>query len=477
MKAEALKILLLNLDLRDRVRFSDQDLLAAPEFSLAFVEPAPEAADIPAWISATIAATNPDLVLMAFGSMSYQDCQPALRRVREADARLPLLALAREWDSSQLMDFLRQGFTDFVTMPFRAWDVFPRIARLAGLLRNPDPVAGLKEKLGMRKLLGGSRTFLSEVEKIPMLARCDAGVLITGETGTGKEMCARAIHYLGSRSGKPFVAVNCGAIPADLVENELFGHEREAFTGAMSAKAGLLREAQGGTLFLDEVDSLPALAQVKLLRFLQEKEYRPLGSAKPFKADIRIIAASNQDLARSVAEGRMRKDLYYRLNVVALELPPLRDRKDDISLLLDHFLEKYCGEYRVGPFEVSPEALRALAAYAWPGNIRQLEHSVQRAVLLARGPVLWASDFPLASSPAAASPGETPQSFHVAKARLVRDFERQYIESLLAKHKGNISHAAKTAQKNRRAFFELMQKHAIEVGRFRSGEDPGSLPA
>ena len=477
MEPTRVRVLVLNLDPRDALRLADQDLRPAHDFTLAFTERTPETADLSAWVSGTLAMGRPDLVLIAFGSLLYAAGQALIRSLRAADARLPLLAAAREWEVSQLKDFLSQGLSDFVTIPFRAWDVYPRIARLAGRLAKQDPVAsGLKEKLGMRKLLGGSRAFLAEAGKIPMLARCDAGVLILGETGTGKEMCARAIHYLSARSDKPFVDINCGAIPGDLLENELFGHEREAFTGAANAKPGLIREAHGGTLFLDEVDSLPPLAQVKLLRFLQEKEYRPLGSTKTIKADIRVIAASNQDLVRTVAEGRMRKDLYYRLNVVSLDLPPLRERQEDISLLLDHFLDKYCAEYRVGPFEVSPEAMQALAAFTWPGNIRQLEHAAQRAVLLARGPVLWASDFPL-TIPTAAHPGEAAQSFHAAKARLIRDFEKRFIESLLVKHKGNISHAAKSAQKNRRAFFELMQKHAIEVGRFRSSANPETREA
>src|SRR5215813_6052247 len=182
----------------------------------------------------------------------------------------------------------------------------------------------LKEKLGLRQLIGESPAFLAEIRKIPAVARCEVSVLISGETGTGKEVCARAIHYLSPRAPHPFVPINCGAIPAELVENELFGHERGAFTDAATSQSGLIHEAEGGTLFLDEVDSLPALAQVKLLRFLQEKEYRRLGSTRTYQANVRVIAATNSDLEEAVRTGKLRRDLYYRLNILQLTLPPLR---------------------------------------------------------------------------------------------------------------------------------------------------------
>src|SRR5207249_2674934 len=206
-------------------------------------------------------------------------------------------------------------------------------------------VQHLKEKLGLQQFLGESAAFVNELKKIPAIARHGASVLISGETGTGKEMFARAVHYLSPRSGKPFVAVNCGAIPVELMENELFGHATGAFTGASSTTAGLVREADGGTLFLDEIDALPLPAQVKLLRFLQEQEYRPLGSAKVCKSDVRIITASNADFAEALRLGRFRQDLYYRLAVIPLSLPPLRERIGDVPLLARHFLEKYSAAF------------------------------------------------------------------------------------------------------------------------------------
>jgi DNA-binding NtrC family response regulator len=267
-----------------------------------------------------------------------------------------------------------------------------------------------------------------------------------------------AIHYLSPRSDKPFVPVNCGAIPVELVENELFGHERGAFTGANTAHAGLVEEAEGGTLFLDEIDSLPLLAQVKLLRFLQDKEFRRLGSSKPRHADIRTIVASNAVLEDSVQKGRLRQDLYYRLNVVSITLPSLRERTEDIPCLVDHFIKKHSSGLQKEITSVSPEAMQKLMLYSWPGNVRELEHTIERAVIFCEGSQLIDSDIALPS-------GEVKgvDSFQQAKAKIIEQFEREYIQRLLVSCNGNISRAAQAAKKNRRAFWELMRKHHIDA--------------
>jgi DNA-binding NtrC family response regulator len=418
-------------------------------------------------------SVGPDLVFLGIGDAGRASAESLVRELLRHAQGLPILAAMRDWDVDPVLALLKQGWFDFVTLPLRPLDVFPRIRRMLSWRHKDDAVLGrLKERLGLRRMIGANAGFLEEMRKVPAIARCDATVLVTGETGTGKEMCARAIHYLSPRSEKPFVGVNCGAVPADLIENELFGHEREAFTGASSHRPGLLQECDTGTLFLDEVDSLPLSAQVKLLRFLQEKEYRALGSVKTLKADVRVIAAANVDLERAVAEGRIRRDLYYRLNIVSVNLPPLRDRKDDIPALLDHFLVKYAREYRAGHLEVGQEARRRILSYAWPGNIRQLEHAVQRAVLLASGQVLTASDFNLPGD--AEEAAEEP--FGVAKARMIRNFERDYIRNLLMVHKGNISQAARMAHKDRRAFFHLVRKHGIAAETFRVAGAAGAAP-
>ena len=229
------------------------------------------------------------------------------------------------------------------------------------------------QKLGMADLIGQDPVFLEAAGKIPLVADCDATVLITGETGVGKEVCAHAVHYLSKRADKPFVPVNCGAIPLNLVENELFGHRKGAFTDTHGNQQGLLAEAEGGTLFLDEIDSLPQDAQSKLLRLLQDKTYRPLGETKSVRADIRIIAATNADLRQKAQAGAFRMDLFYRFSFTLL-LPPLRDRRTDVPVLAEYFLEKHGKEYGRGRKTLSAAALQKLLSYHWPGNIRELQN-------------------------------------------------------------------------------------------------------
>ncbi|MBC7901551.1 MAG: sigma-54-dependent Fis family transcriptional regulator [Saprospiraceae bacterium] len=326
-----------------------------------------------------------------------------------------------------------------------------------------EVISKAKEKFGLQKIIGKSPVFLSEINKLPKIARCDASVLITGETGTGKEIVARAIHYLSSRADKPCVPINCGAIPSELVENELFGHERGSFTGALYAQKGLISEADGGTLFLDEIDSLTLNSQVKLLRFLQDKEYRPLGAVKTRKANVRIVAASNHDLEELVEKEKIRPDLYYRLNVMQVILPALRDRAEDIALLARHFLEIYAREFMRPAGSIEPDALLMLQGYNWPGNVRELENVIERAVLLGENEAIAASDIRLTDS----KMEKLGDSFRTAKAKVVAGFEKSYIQKILGAYQGNITQAAKAAGKNRRAFFELIRKYRINVDRFR----------
>jgi DNA-binding NtrC family response regulator len=369
-------------------------------------------------------------------------------------------------DPSELVDLLRLGAADFITPPLKACDVIPRLWRLLGPGGREGALLdgvfdGIREKVGLQRMIGESRVFRDVVDKIPRLARCNAGVLIAGETGTGKEMCARAIHYLSPRGGGPFVPVNCGAIPGELVENELFGHERGAYTDATRSQPGLIREADCGSLFLDEIDSLPPPAQVKLLRFLQDKEYRPIGSSKSIVADVRIIAATNANLDDALKEGRLRRDLFYRLNVITLRLPPLRDRREDIPTLARHFLRKFAAEFGGPATDFSARSWRLMLDYDWPGNIRQLENMIARGVAMADRELIEPDDLELPNPNANAA---SAPSLREAKAQ----FERNYIENLLLLHDGNITRAAETARKDRRAFWELMRKHKIDACRFKS---------
>lgn len=387
-----------------------------------------------------------------------------VQEVRQRSSGLPILAITDPCGPQALAEILASGVNDFTTAPAGPGDLVARLWRLAGPTppgRVPDR---LREKVALRRLLGDSPAFVEILQRIPPIAQSDSTVLLTGETGTGKEEVSRAIHYLSTRSGKPFVPVNCGAIPVELVENELFGHERAAFTGADRARSGLIAEAEGGTLLLDEVDCLPLPAQVKLLRFLQEKEYRPLGSPRLQIADVRLIAAANTDVERAVDEGRLRRDLYFRLNVLPLRLPPLRERRCDILLLARHFLAEHARHLDRPCPTLSPETVRLLEERDWPGNVRELRHLMERAVVMSGDRALVHPSDMMLGGPAEPAP---TLSFKEAKQRVVLSFERSYLSDLLRRHEGNISQAARTAKKNRRAFFELLRKHGIDAAPFR----------
>lgn len=378
---------------------------------------------------------------------------------------IPLLVVVDEAEPDEMIEWIRHLAADFLTKPLKAIDVLPRVWRLLDQPSESETeLKRVKEELGMKQLVGESEAFLTEIGKLPLIAKCDATVLLTGDTGTGKELCARAIHYLSSRASQSFLPVNCGAIPADLIENELFGHVSGAFTSAKTMQRGLIDEANGGTLFLDEVDCLPLMAQVKLLRFLQEKEYRPLGASKTSKADVRVIAATNINCESAVCEGKLRQDLYYRLNVIQLKLPALHDRREDIPLLAHHFLHRYALEFNKQVSGFSPDALQKLILYGWPGNVRELEHVIMRAIVLSTKPIICAAEIAISDSTTL----PFPESFQEAKHRLVDQFEKTFIEGLLLSNHCNISRSAKAAQKNRRAFWELIRKHHISVQTLKS---------
>jgi len=371
---------------------------------------------------------------------------------------LPVLVAAESATAEGLVHVLDLGASDFLTLPLRREDL---LARLCALRREPteaeSAIARLRIRHGLAPIVGANPAFVDLVRQLPALARCDACLLVTGETGTGKDLFARAVHYLGPRAGKPFVPVNCGAIPADLVENEFFGHEPGAFTSATASRRGVIAEADGGTLFLDEIDCLAPLAQVKLLRFLQDGQFRPLGSQRSCHADVRIIAATNVDLEAALSSGRFRRDLYYRLNVLTLSLPPLRQRADDIPLLARSFITKYAEKSSGRAREMSPAALTKLLGYDWPGNVRELENVLERAVALSERALIQPSDLRIPQ--AANTPAEV--GFRELKARAICEFERNYLRQLLLAHGGNISHAALAAHKDRRTFWGLLRKHEL----------------
>lgn len=371
------------------------------------------------------------------------------------------LAVVPSGADAELVRAAADAADDFIFAPFQREELRCRIKRLVGARRahNNSLLLLLTGELGLAEIIGEEPVFIRVVEKIPHIAASDAPVLLTGETGTGKELCARAIHHLSRRCHLPFIPVECGAIPEHLVENELFGHARGAFTDAHSDQRGLIAMADGGTLFLDEVDNLPLAAQAKLLRFLQDKTYRPLGSDRFSRADVHIIAASNRDLEAWVREERFRRDLYFRLNVLRLHLPPLRERREDIPALAHHFLRTICEGAALPCKSFTPPALNLLSRYAWPGNVRELLNVVQCAVAFCPGPQIQASHISI-QSPSGDDPRTTAR-FIQARAAAIATFEKEYLVQILRRHGGNITHAAAEAGKERRAFGKLVKKYQL----------------
>jgi DNA-binding NtrC family response regulator len=331
-------------------------------------------------------------------------------------------------------------------------------------MANVDAVSRNRMPVNM---VGASPAFRKLENLLRKFAGYDAAVLIEGETGTGKELAARSIHYLSSRNDMPFVPVNCGAIPDNLIENELFGHRRGAFTGASESHHGLIAQASGGSLFLDEIDALSPKGQVTLLRFMQDQEYRPLGSVRPENGDVRIIVASNSDLMALAAEGGFRSDLLFRLRVLSVELPPLRDRQGDVEVLAAYYIRQFSLKYGKPMKTLDHDTLAWMNSYAWPGNVRELEHLIHREFLLSEMPVL--------SIQGKASPVERRRrsdrrrvdvgiGFGTAKAQVVNDFEKKFLQELLTRAEGNVTRAAQLAGKERRALGKLIKKHGLDRG-------------
>ena len=325
----------------------------------------------------------------------------------------------------------------------------------------------------MPVMLGQSKAMQSVRAQLQRYAGHNVQVLIEGETGTGKELAAREIHYDSARRDHPFVPVNCGAIPDSLIENELFGHGRGAFTDAKAAQPGLIDHARGGTLFLDEVDALSAKGQVTLLRFLQDQRYRPVGESESMQADVRVVAATNASIEALVREGRFRHDLYYRLSPLCVRLPPLRDRGGDVALLARHFLGQAARRMGAAAKCWSGEALALLQAHAWPGNVRELENVALRAFLLAAGSEVGAAELaaalPALTCARAAPPAEdaTGASFTQAKAHAIASFERNYLIELMRRCSGNVTQAATLCRTERRQLGKLLKKHGLAGETFR----------
>src|SRR5436305_3799249 len=377
---------------------------------------------------------------------------------------IPLIAILPEFPDRDFLRMVSEVADDFVFWPLRDEELHQRIARiLEPQSTSHQQISKLLEsEMALTRLAGQHPAFLKAVEQVPQFAASNAPVLITGETGTGKELFAHAIHSLTSRRNGPFIPLDCGTLPEQLAENELFGHRSGAFTDAHTDQKGLAGMADGGTLFLDEVDALSLINQSKLLRFLQEGTYRSLGADRFSSADVRLIAATNRSLEECVQQQQFRRDLYFRMNVLRLHLPPLRERRGDVSLLAMRFLKEECAAGKHEQKFFSKPALRKLESHDWPGNVRELFNAVQRAFVSCRGAQIMPHHISLSDE--MGGPQKmifSPETFQSAKQQAIEKFERAYIQELMARHQGNVTQAAREAGKERRAFGRLVKKYGL----------------
>ena len=415
---------------------------------------------------AKLQTERPQLVLSDV-RMPGQDGLALFTEIRMRHPSLPVILLTAHGTIPDAVEATARGVFSYLTKPYDAKVLLDKIAQ-ALALGAPHPEASDADEGWRRDIISRSGHMADLLAEARMVATSDASVLLRGDSGTGKEMLAQAIHRASPRAQRPFVAVNCGAIPEALLESELFGHMKGAFTDAVANHKGLFQAADGGTLLLDEIGDMPPALQVKLLRVLQERTVRPVGSSQSHPVDVRIISATHRDLDAAMAQGQFRQDLYYRLNVVTLTLPTLGDRREDIPLLANHFLQRLAAKYGRRLSGFAPEALRALIAAPWPGNVRQLYNVVEQVCALATTPLV-----PLALVQRAL---RTPSIPVLTYADAKQRFERDYLVGLLKLTDGNVADAARLADRNRTEFYRLLQKHELTPGHFQSDTPAGVSP-
>jgi two-component system response regulator GlrR len=403
---------------------------------------------------ALIAAERPQLVITDL-RMPGMDGSALFEAIRVSHPSLPVIILTAHGTIPDAIAATNRGVFGYLTKPYDAKELIEQVERALRLSVSPTEGA---DQVWRKDIITQNAAMADLLAQARLVAASDASVLLQGASGTGKEMLAQAIHRASPRADGPFVAVNCGAIPENLLEAELFGYVRGAFTGAIKDYNGLIREADGGTLFLDEIGDMPLPLQVKLLRVLEQREVRPVGATKSQIVNIRVISATHRDLDEEMAAGRFRSDLFYRLKVVALMIPALTERRDDIPLLARHFLRKLARRYQKEVNGFAPEAMDLLVRASWPGNVRQLLNVVEQAVALANSPIV-----PLALAQNAIRELEDIVPFDEARRR----FEADYLVRLLKMTGGNVASAATLAQRNRTDFYKLLQRHALEPALFK----------
>jgi DNA-binding NtrC family response regulator len=398
-----------------------------------------------------------------------------LRWVKEHAPETAVIMITAFGSEKIAVEAMKLGAADYLPKPFDNDEmelvvdrVFEQVALRRDLRLLREQVAGAYR---FENIIGKSTAMQRVFDVIRKVADTDLTVLIRGPSGTGKELVANAIHYNSPRRGKPLVKVNCAAFSRELVESELFGHEKGAFTGAVAAREGKFEVADGGTLFLDEIGDMPLETQAKILRVLQEREFERVGGNRTIKVDVRVLAATNQDLLGKLRDGSFREDLYYRLNVVPIVLPALRERPEDVPLLIDHFLGTVAARLKREEKTLAPDAYRALLAHEWKGNVRELEHAIEQAIVLASGPEIGIDDLPApvrsGAAGAAGSSDAEPASFKEAKQRVVERFERRFILDALARHHGNISKAAEEMGMYRQHLQVKLGEYGIDPEEFR----------
>ncbi len=408
---------------------------------------------------------NPDLVISDI-NIPKDGGIAVLRASLQADRERPVIMITAYASAESAVEAMKLGAYDYITKPFNVDElklvVRNGLERRGLILENQNLKKELRARAGLAALVGGSAALTGTKDLIARVAESSSTVLITGESGTGKELAVRAIHSLSPRAAKPFLSINCGAMPEHLLESELFGHKKGSFTGAVSDKPGLLEAAKGGTFFLDEVGEMPLSLQVKLVRAIQEREIRRVGDVVNISLDVRFIAATNKDLAVLVKEGHFREDLYYRLNVVSIEMPPLRARREDIPVLAKHFLQKFAGGGN-GIQGISPEAMRLLEEYHWPGNVRELENAVERAVVLETGKWISAENLPESCRlPSSGMADLTLPPGGIDLEKKIGEIEKRMITGALAMAGGSKKAAAGLLNMNLRQFRYKLAKYDIK---------------